>query len=64
MAFGYKLVETLVSNLVFSLSEPLLASYYVRYKRELTIILFIVLVNNFYRVVAFKNSTDVAYNKS
>ena len=63
MAFGYKLVETLVSTLVFSLSEPLLASYYVRYKRELTI-LFIVLVNNFYRVVAFKNSTDVAYNKS
>ena len=62
MAFGYKLVETLVSTLVFSLSEPLLASYYVRYKRELTI--FIVLVNNFYRVVAFKNSTDVAYNKS
>lgn len=62
MAFGYKLVETLVSTLVFSLSEPLLASYYVRYKRELTI--FIVLVNNFYGVVAFKNSTDVAYNKS
>ena len=62
MAFGYKLVETLVSTLVFSLSEPLLASYYVCYKRELAI--FIVLVNNFYSVVAFKNSTDVAYNKS